>query len=483
MRHIRARRRFELIVTLLLAACLVIFCEARIEAFVPQFKNFAEASIEEKLNGRVDLSIGAMEGGILHPFVFNDIKIKDKKGVSIFSSIDIDSIKTDYRIWDIFFKRSKGALGSLLSKDSSVYINFVMKDRKVSGFVKLDGDLENSKLKGYVNLANKERVEFSGIVKGDRFDIYITQCGGAIRAKGAVSEAGDLTVDLKINHLKLGGYDITCDANLINRFLIDDNTKKSYLEGELETKNFILNFKPFLDLKASYKVKRTLLDIQNLSLGENIKLSGRAALMQPYNADITIITNNLNLSWLLLNLGASDATSILTGTMNGKFRFEGPLAKSRLTAHMEIRKGTISTLDFDYLTANLKGDLPFVRIEDSRITRESGYFVLAGEMDLRKMGKESLFDGIKITSDDKAITWDGWNAAKVQNVQEVSMEKKLSEDISIDFKKFISNEKVDESLRDTDEVHLEYKLHPHESLKMMVGQDKDFLGIEHKDKF
>ena len=34
-----------------------------------------------------------------------------------------------------------------------------------------------------------------------------------------------------------------------------------------------------------------------------------------------------------------------------------------------------------------------------------------------------------------------------------------------------------------DEVQLEYKLHPNDSLKVTVGQDKDFLGLEHKDKF
>jgi hypothetical protein len=135
------------------------------------------------------------------------------------------------------------------------------------------------------------------------------------------------------------------------------------------------------------------------------------------------------------------------------------------------------------LSAHLKGDGPVIRIDDSRITRESGYFVLAGDMDLRKMGKTSMFANLRLVGDDKAITWDGWYTSKVQNVREVTMKKKITDDIGLDFKKFTSEDVIDESLKYTDEVQLEYKLHPNDSLKIMVGQDKDFLGIEHKDKF
>ena len=63
------------------------------------------------------------------------------------------------------------------------------------------------------------------------------------------------------------------------------------------------------------------------------------------------------------------------------------------------------------------------------------------------------------------------------------MKKKINDDIDIDFKKFTSEDTIDESLKYGDEVQLEYKLHPNDSLKVMVGQDKEFLGIEHKDKF
>ena len=89
-----------------------------------------------------------------------------------------------------------------------------------------------------------------------------------------------------------------------------------------------------------------------------------------------------------------------------------------------------------------------------------------------------IIDGV-----DKAINWDGWDTNKVHNIREVSMKKRISDDIDINFKKFTSEDTIDESLKSKDEVQLEYKLHPNDSLKVMVGQDEEFLGIEHKDKF
>ena len=99
------------------------------------------------------------------------------------------------------------------------------------------------------------------------------------------------------------------------------------------------------------------------------------------------------------------------------------------------------------------------------------------------MGRGNLFDDIKLVSDDNAITWDELNTAQSQYSQEITMTKKLTDDMSIDFKKVIGEGRIDESLRDHDEVQFEYKLHPNESLKMMMGQDGSFLGLEHKDKF
>lgn len=483
MRRTRARRRFKFILVSLLVVCSALFIESRIEAFVPQIKTFADVKIGETFGGKFNISVGSLDGGIVKPFVLNDIKIKDKKGVALFSSIDIDSIKTNYRLWDVFFK-NRSFLSNLLSRDSFVYVNFVTKNRQIFGFAKLEGDLLNPTFKGCVNMPSKDRIDFTGEIKQDSFDIKIMPSAGVITAHGVVSENEGLMMDVKVNNVKIGKFDITCDAKVKNKVVASSaNPDVSSLEGEIETSNMLLGYKPFLNLKASYVISDGVLKIKSLNLGDSFSSSGSVALKDPYKMDLVVTANNVSLSWLMLSLGVSEAKEALTGTMNSKFIFKGTFRNPRMEANLDIRKGTISTLDFDTLTATLKGDLPFVKIEDSRISRESGYFVLAGEINLARLGKGNMFDDIKIASDDRAVMWDGWNTSKTQDSESINMKKRLNDNINLDFKKFVADQTVDESIRDKDEVQLEYKLNGKDSLKMMMGQDKDFFGLEHKDKF
>lgn len=485
MRQSRTRRRLKIFLCLLFAVCLILFVEDRIEAFVPDVKNFAEMKVEEALNGRVKFSIGSLEGGILNPITVNDIRIKDSRDMPVLPYLLISSIRTNYRIWNVLFaNRNVPMLDNVLAGVNAVDANFSTVNREASGFVRLEKEAGNVKLTGHVNLLYEDRIDFNGLIKDDTFDLEVRPRSGLIKANGRIGDDGVLTVNFKATHLKLGNFDVVCDGVLKNRIAIDpENQANSSMEGELETRNLLLNYKPFLDLKMSYRVSGGTLDIPNLALADIIKGRGKISMSEPYNANFTVTTNNLSLSWLLLGLGAKDAGSILTGTMNSKFDIKGPIANLKSNIQLDIRKGTMAKLEFDYLSAHMKGDGPIIRIEESRITRESGYFALAGEMDLRNMGKNNLFDYIKIASDERAITWDGLDVTKSQGVQEVRMEKKISEDLNIDFKKFVTDNRVDESIRDSDEVQLEYKLHPNDSLKLMVGQEKDFLGIEHKDKF
>jgi hypothetical protein len=482
MRHIKARRRFRVVLSALLLLCAIVFFESRIEAFAPQLKSFAVLKIEDTFNGKLKLSIGSLDGGILHPFVLNDIKIKDEHGKSLFSSLNISSMRTNYRIWDVLLRRGGGSIVSkILERDSRVYINFVSKDKKISGFVRLDGDLENSNLKGYVIIPDVRRIEFSGIVKQDRFELAIRLEKGFIKAEGSIAEDGSLDVNFKISHVVIFGCDIVCDANLTNKIAGESSSR--YLDGIFEAKNLVLNYDPFLDLKVLYRVEKGVFTVSELSLSDIFKGCGNIALKEPFDTDFTLTANNVNLLWLFSKLGAKEAAEILKGTMNAKFELKGPIANLRSNTQLEVRKGMMGKLDFDYLNIALKGDGPIVRIEDSRIVRESGYFALSGEMDLRRMGKTTLFSNIKMAGDDRAINWDGLESRRVQDFKELSLRKRVSDEIDVNFKQFTNDDKVGESIRDSDDVQLDYKLHSNNSLKMAVSQDRDFFGFEHKDKF
>lgn len=465
MRNIRTRRRFKLILIFLLAVSLVLLLEARIESFAPQLKTLAESKIEEVFDKRFNISIGRLDGGILHPLTLNDCVISDEKGNELLPFVKIDDIVSNYRIWDFVFKRTIAY--------PRVDVHFTNKNRNVSGFVRLEGDINNAKVKGYVNLLENERVDFVGQIKNRSFELEIKPKSSIVKTRGSISDDGYIEADLKVSHLKLHGCDITCDGVL----------KTKGMEGELAIKNLILNYKPFSDLKSSYKISNGVLDILNLEAGNDFKAYGKVGLIDPYEIDAVLVANNTSLSRIFSSLNIIQNPAVLSGMMNGKFEFKGPVKDLKTNAHIEVRKGSLAGLDFDYLSANLRGEGPIIRIEDSRITRESGYFVLAGEIDLTKAGKGNMFEGIKMASPDTAVIWDGWNTVKMKDFEEVTMKKKMSDEFGLEYKKFVANEKIDESLRENDEYELEYNLNSNESLKFKMGQEKDFFGLEHKNKF
>jgi hypothetical protein len=255
------------------------------------------------------------------------------------------------------------------------------------------------------------------------------------------------------------------------------------LEGSFETRSLIINYKPVAGAKAEYGFSNGVLDIKYLKVGDLFSLSGRINTREPKDADLTLVANNVSLSWLGFMLGSKEASSVITGTMNGKFDIKGKRDKINISSRFDVRSGTIGPLDFEHMSASLKGDMPFLKIEDSRITRKSGYFELAGEMDMRRIGKDNIFDDIRLVTDDGAITWDDWSSVRTHDGRNVSMRKRLSEDFDIEFRRAFDDYLIDESSRNSDKVGFEYKLQSKDSLKMMVGNDNDFFGFEHKDTF
>ena len=461
------------------ALCLVIFAEERIEALAPQLKNYAETKIEGAFDGKAHFSIGRIEGGIFAPITLNDIKISDRSKGPLFSSVDLPIVKTNYRIWDLLTKnRDKSILSMIFFGDSYIDINFKVANKDLSGFVRFNlGRSGALAFKGYASFFGHDKIDFSGSVADEYVDIEARPSQGVVRTRISIDKENSIKADFRVEHIKLYNFDIVCAGSVTNTFY------PGYSEGELRTDKIILNYNPFLGLDAKYRVSGSHLEISSFNMENSFSAKGKIFFKEPQSLDIIVLSNNVNLSWLMPIFGVMDAAKILSGTMNGRFALKGYIDDIKSDVRLEIKKGTISILDFDFLSANFKGEGPVLRIEDSKISRESGYFALEGEIDLRKLGKPALFEGIKMASDDRAINWDSLDTRSVQGAQEVRMNKKIYEGINIDFKQFLKSDRIDESSRYEDEVRLEYELSSSDSLKMMVGSSNDFFGLEHKDKF
>lgn len=483
MRHVKARRRFKTILIAALAFSMILFFESRVESFAPQLRTFAESRIEAAFDQQIVLSIGDLKGGIIHPLTVTGCTITDGKGAARFSSVEVESIRSNYRVWDFLFNpQGPLALFMPLSPTPRIDITFSAADRSVRGFMRIEGKtIEDAKVRGFVTVFKDERVEFSGRTQGKTVDAELRSRFGTLTSRAVYTADGAVDAEAALNHLDVQGFDVVCNVAVHDRPLKDAGPGDR--EGTLETTSIIVNHKPFENITAAYQVRDGVITLSSVTLGRNIRISGKIVPADPPIVDLVITVDNANIAGLFAGIGTQQEPPLLSGTLNGRFALKGSLEDPALDASMEIRQGKIKGLDFEFLTARLKGEGPILRIEESRITRKSGAFVLAGEINLSRAAKGNAFEHVKIVSDDMALMWDGMKMVRHNDTNEVTMEKKVSEELNFGFKRFETDARIDESLRDTDEFEVEYKLHAHDSLKLKVGEDKDFFGLAYEDKF
>lgn len=468
MRNIRTRRRLKFFLIVLLVASFIAFFESRIEAFAPQFKVMAENRIEEAFSRKMDIAIGSFEGGIVRPFTLKDVKMLRKEGASSFDLVDIKNITSNCRIWDLLFP-------DIFSARPYITIDFSASDGTISGFLFLEGKIEDATVKGNIRLFGSQRIDLSGNIRNGVASIILSPKEGFLKVECNFAASGVIILKLTASHLKMEYFDITGQALL-------KNISGGEIEGELEAKNLIINYKPFNDIRGSYRISDDTLRVSDIDLGKICRIDGRIGLKEPHIVDIVAVTDNVNLEQTLAIFNPRYASAI-SGVMNSKWELKGPIEKIKSKIRLELKKGRILDMKFESLSADLKGEGHLINIEDSRITREGGSFTLAGYMDLARIGKDSFFENLKISDGESAVTWDGYDTAKWQDVSEFRMKKNIVGSINVGFKKFINDEDVDESIRDRDEYELSYNLHKNDSLMVKFSDNDNFFGLEHKDKF
>lgn len=464
----------------------MLFVETRIEAFAPRIRDFIAFRAEEAMGGNMKFSIGNIQGGILNPISFNEIKLRDKKDAAIFSSVVIDSIRTDYRIWDLFVRRGDNSvISNIFSRGSYIYVNFETKNKENSGFVRIDGSSNDARVTGYVNLFNKEKVDFDGRITPKYFALEIKPSAGIIYVYGRMLDSGGILMNIRTSRLKIMEHDLTLDALLnITASHLFENGADKMINGDIRTRRLAFDGRIYPEVKMVYKFAKDVLNMHSFEFGNNLKANGSVVLNEPYKIDFKIQFDNVSLSRLLAEFDAEAAAKNFSGILNGKIDLSGSIRNLKSITHLGVRDGAIMTLGFQSLTATLKGDGPLLRIDDSRIVRESGSLVLGGEIDVTKLGKGDAFDRIKLISDDQAINWDALETAKCQGTEEIRMRKKLYDGLNFGFKKYVNSDKIDESSRDKDALRLEYKMGDTDAIAMSFQDGgTSFLGLEHKDKF
>ena len=493
MRNIRARRRFKTTLIFLLILCVIAFFESRIEAFAPELKILTEERIENVFGRNLNISIGSIDGGIVRPIALRDVRILGpsaplgahpeqsrlmSNGRQTYGSrlFWMKNIVSNYRIWDLVFP-------DRFKREPRIEIDFETTNRELSGFITFEGTIETATVRGYVKVFGSDKTEVDGWVKNGIIRLILRPESGLIKVEGNFAADGVLLISVKAKHLKLRGIDISGDFVIRNISIKNSaDPKDECLEGDIEATNVIVNYKPFFDLKALYRISGEILEVSNLDIGHMFYLNGKFGLTEPYLIDAVAVTDNMNMPQVLSAINAHYG-SYVSGSLNSKSEFKGTIKNLKTNIRLDMRQGRMGEVNFKYLSASLKGDGPIIRIEDSRLIRESGPVVLGGEMDMRRMGKDSIFENIKVLNGENTMAWDGWETAKWQDVREFRMTKNVAGGFNVGFKKYVNDDRVDESIRERDQFELGYNLHPNDSIKVKFAPDSNFFGLEHKDKF
>lgn len=448
MRRARyVKRRKTAVLNTLFLASMLLFYETHGGVFL---RDFAVREVSKFLPEGSTVSIGAIEGGIFKNLVTENVRVYAEGKAPVF---EMERMEIKYRLWYPLLKRIPGL--NHLSEERKIII-FVGKEKKdlLKGFLEIEGTSEELDVSGYLGGAGKDTLFIKGVVNTKApSHLRVTKKKGFIDLD--VEKKKDLfLISGRINHMKLAEIDI------VGEFVATVRTKnKNLIDTRLAFKNLIINYAPFksdVEIFSSYDKEKEMFDISKFRIGDDLEGSGYAQARDPYY---------VFLKWNVTDLAIEDyykpkePKKSASGLINGTFSLKGPISEAEFQGHADVQNGSMGTIRFDSIIANLKGKGPVISIYDTRILKEGGYMTLEGDIDLSKIGEDKMFEGVSFSPGENFFIWDQWSV------------KKETGDSSL--------VKMEKALDKGEEFRLSFKSKP-EKIK---SEKEDFLGVEHKVKF
>jgi len=490
MKRLRRRTFYRAVLCILLFVTFLFFLETYIQRIIPELTPLVEAELEELFNNKLDISIDTIEGGIFRHYRLKKVRLRDVQGA--FPAVEIEQITLNSGLIGLLKNKAMGVQGIFYAL-SHPFIDLSIHGKE--GWFNGDIRVEETgsgmlRFEGFKKPFKKENILFQGSISPSSdlthtvFSVNASPLQGALTLEGEIA-GGDLSISAKVDHMRLLGADIVSEALLTGSFKNIASGKLALFEGRLKTASLIINQRPFRDIDLHFQLTlplnhtqtfldRSMLDIKNLKLGKDIMVWGRVFLESPeYPIDITIVVDNLNITQLLLDLKVKmPELSYISGLASAHFSLKGPLSKLESSGRLDIKKGNLGQIIFETLSLSLKGNGPLLRITDSRINKSEGYMLMQGEMDLRNFNND-LFQDV----------WEGWNIVK-ENTGDLRIRatKPISDRMSIGFKTFVNDENDTQDDRRSS-LELEYKLYKKDSLKMRMGAEQEYFGLEHTERF
>jgi len=293
---------------------------------------------------------------------------------------------------------------------------------------------------------------------------------------------------MKNNHIKIYGVDFSNIIDISLNAVFKDYTF-SYATIDANTESTIINYYPFEEVESSIWIDKDVARLIYLKLGDTISASGALSIKPPRSAVLKIAIKNFMLDHPYL-VAMQNQEPGITGSLSGDLLFEGPIEKLNTKINLEAENGRFGTLKYENMIINVNGKGHLLEVSDSRIVRKDSFFPMNGPIDMHNFGTDKFLENVIISSDEKAIIWEGWDVLKVEEDGALSIRKALGKGVNVGFKTYTS---VDETTYDPvgpqSEMGLEYNLLDEEgvlkngTIEFKAKEREEFFGIKKKYQF
>ncbi|MFH0771508.1 MAG: hypothetical protein V1933_02690 [Candidatus Omnitrophota bacterium] len=321
------------------------------------------------------------------------------------------------------------------------------------------------------------------------FDLRSENEKGNVEALGQISRIGVsadcsklpyFTMDVKIDHLRLLGFDVLSNYSINGKLNYDNDGKFDSLVGDFSTSGSIVNYAPIRELRGTYEFKDGKARLNGVNYGDVMLLNALFSFTPPEEIDLNVKFKGTQLGGLTdLTLDKGAVSGLVYGDIN---ICEKSRAGLKIDGQLNFYNGNISAVKYNSAKVNFKAEGLTLEFTNSKVYTESGVLNLEGKMDLRDIGTPRIFRDIAIKSDLSAVIWSGVNMIKRIEEEEVITGKDINEQFRINFKMYDSQRTQGKSPKQ-DEMEFEYKLGKPGSVKLKMKENEDFFGLERKVEF
>ncbi len=485
-------------------AGVAVYAVAAQEPFLMKYQ--VESKVAGFLGDKMSVDIGGIRGGVIHDMVLRDVRFsarKDKEN-EVFG---LEKMEISYRLWRVVLER----LG-LLSEDEQElkYVNVYFSDSNpfVRGDIKLERRRNEVELNGEISpvvFGDRTKRSMKGLFtrrEDGRYDCDMLWDGsmkvtgtldpsgraleleflplkgkkGHVKIKAAIEEGNDVKVYARLDKVGIYGTEIIGDVWISYK----DAGMPLFLA---RAENLVINKRPFwkVVIGGGFSPEKKILHLDNVKWGEGLTLIGEVKTVEPYPARLKVLLKDLELAELAQMLG--DNQTVIFGKAEGEINFEGPIEEADVQGRLYIGQGVLGPMEFKSVSASLKGRLPVIGVEGSRVVKDGGCILISGEMDFSRMKDNKVFEGVVFDTDNKVAVWEDWQITKEEDEHQVKARRdRLT--IITNMQDDKRRQKAVDERSDQQELGMEYELDKEGNhLKFQLDEDDDFLGLEHKMEF